>query len=146
VPKSKKDTSNSLYPVFEKIHRAKTEKSMVKILKDNEGNPAFKYVLKGGFDNVIEFVLPKGYPDTFEWPEEPTSSLNTEYVRFRYFVKGGPNMKMFQRESEFVDICKKIHQKEGELLIAMKDKKLGEKYKGLTKELVTTVFPDLIKQ
>jgi hypothetical protein len=44
----------------------------------------------------------------------------------------------------FLQILEGIHPKDADLLIAMKDKELAGRYKGVTKALVQEVWPNLI--
>lgn len=105
-------------------------------------------ILKGAFDDTIEFILPKGKPPINE--EEKRKYDKTHLVhetkKFRYFVKGGPGEQVnpLRREKMFIDILYRIDAKEVDLVCQMKDKELEGVYKGLTKKLVQEAFPGLI--
>ena len=62
-------------------------------------------------------------------------------------MKGGRGDKLtsVKRESMFIEVLESLHKNEAELVLAMKDKKLTGRYKGVTLKLVQDTFPDLIK-
>lgn len=105
-------------------------------------------ILKGAFDDTIEFILPKGVPpiDEEEKRKYDKTHLIQETKKFRYFVKGGPGEQVnpLRREKMFIDILYRIDSKEIDLVCKMKDKELEGVYKGLTKKLVQEAFPGLI--
>lgn len=105
-------------------------------------------VLKGAFDDTIEFILPKGRPpiDETEKRKYDKFHLVHETKKFRYFVKGGPGEQVnpLRREKMFIDILYRIDTKDADLICKMKDKELDGVYKGLTKKLVQEAFPGLI--
>ena len=105
-------------------------------------------ILKGAFDDTIEFILPKGVPpiDEEEKRKYDKTHLIQETKKFRYFVKGGPGEQVnpLRREKMFIDILYRIDSKEIALVCKMKDKELEGVYKGLTKKLVQEAFPGLI--
>lgn len=142
-----------IHEVLEKVAEAQTKQEKIEILRQNN-SLALRDVLRGAFDDMIEFILPKGAPP-FNVDDAPvgytSSSLQRQTKKFRYFVKGGPGEQVqpSRRERMFIEILESIHPKEAELIIRMKDKKLIETnkahYKGLTKNLVKEAFPNLIK-
>ena len=57
------------------------------------------------------------------------------------FLKGGNNtLSKTRKETLFIQILEGLHQTEAELLIAVKEKKLNNMYKGLTANLVKEAF------
>jgi len=46
----------------------------------------------------------------------------------------------------FITVLESLHPDEAELVIAMKDKKLTGRYKGITQKLIETTFPGLIQK
>ena len=46
----------------------------------------------------------------------------------------------------FIDCLESLHPDEAQLILYMKDKKLGGKYKGITKALVKEAFPTIISE
>lgn len=142
-----------IHEILEKAAEAATREEKSKILKDNN-SLALRDILKGSFDDSIEFILPKGKPP-YEEDDAPAgytrSSLFQQTKKFRYFAKGGPGEQIApaRREKMFIEVLEGIHPKEAELVINMKDKKLigpPSLYKGITKKLVSETFPGLISK
>ena len=75
--------------------------------------------------------------------DQGRSSIRKEYQKFYNFVKGGNDgLSSLRRETMFINILQGLHPFEAEILILVKDKKLGEKYK-ITKEIVAEAYPDI---
>lgn len=134
-----------VHEIIEKASAAKTKAEKIKILQEHSSNWALKDVLRGTFDDAVQWLLPGGKPP-YEPAEESTvpSNLLKHNRKFANFVKGGPGEKMpaFRREKMFIDILETIHPKDAELLCNMIDKK--QPAKGITKKLVQEAYPDLI--
>jgi len=143
-----------IHEILEKAAEASTKEEKIKILQENN-HLALRDVLRGGFDDSIEFLLPTGKPphgDPASFGYSKTSLYN-KTKQFKYFVKGGPgeNMQPAKREKLFIDILESVHPKEGELITMMKDKKFVKSnnsahYSGITKKLVQDTFPGLIRE
>lgn len=142
-----------IHEVLEKAAAAATREEKAQILKDNN-SLALRDVLKGSFDDTIEFILPIGTPP-YEEDDAPAgytrSSLFQQTKRFKYFAKGGPGERLpaARRERMFIEILESVHPKEAQLIIAMKDKKVAgppSMYRGITKKLVSEAFPGLIAE
>jgi hypothetical protein len=133
--------------VLELVSKTDSRKEKIKILRDHN-TLALRDVLKGALDDSVEFILPEGQPPIDEEEKEKYDKVKlvSETKKFRYFVKGGPGEQVnrVRREKMFIDILYRIDNKEVPMLCAMKDKKIGELYKGLTKKLVQEAFPGLI--
>jgi len=108
---------------------------------------ALRDVLKGSFDDQIQFLLPEGEP-----PYEPAdpksipSSLNKQSRKFRYFAVGGPGERMMKSKVEnmYIGLLEAIHPDDAELVIAMVNKQMTGKYRGLTKNVISEAFPNLL--
>lgn len=106
-------------------------------------------VLRGSFDDSIQWNLPLGKP-TYDGRLSreglSSSSLKLKIKIFHYFVKGGQGdaLKSAKRENMFLQILETIHPQDAELVIAMKDKKLETLYPGITRDLVKQTWPGLI--
>jgi len=140
---------STLHAVLEQVSGASTKAEKIEILK-RYNCMGLRDVLKGGFDDTIEFDLPKGVPpfttNTSNEGHTPTS-LEHNSVKLAYCVKGHPKsapLKAIVRERMFLEILEGIPKDEAELVIAMKEKKLGKRYKGLTKDVVMAAFPNLM--
>jgi len=134
----------NVYEVIELASKAKTKKDRISVLREHE-SWALKDLLRGTYDDLVQWSLPPGAP-----PYEPAaessvpSTLHNQHKKFKYFVKGlaGDQVQAFKRERMFIDMLEGIHPKDAELLILMKDKK--SLAKGITKKLVEEAFPKLI--
>lgn len=109
---------------------------------------ALRDVLKGAYDDTIQFIVPKGVPPyTPSRPESIPSNLKKQSAKFRFFIKGGPGEQLprVKVEQMFVKILEVVHPDDAVLMIKMKDKELEGFYKGITKKLVMEAFPGLIR-
>ena len=71
------------------------------------------------------------------------TTIRREAKHFYRFIKGGDDgLNNLRRESMFINILEGLHPLEAEIVIACKDKKLGEIYK-ITKEIVAEAYPDI---
>ena len=78
-----------VFEIFEKFELEKSRKKRIEILKQH-GIPAVRDILRGMFDDTLEFTLPKGKPPyTPNIPESIPSTLLKKHKEFGYFVKGG---------------------------------------------------------
>ena len=115
----------------------------------NNDSSALRGVLRGGLDPSVVFNLPVGDPDVekFNLSEGKPVALGLLLAFFPKIIKtNNPNPpQKHVVENEFLRMLRKVHPEEYDVLIRMKDGKLSEKYKGLTKKLVEDAFPDLIK-
>ena len=115
--------------VLSKAGELKTKKEKIEYLRTNNSLP-LRSILKGAFDSSVEFNLPKGEPpyrkDDAPKGFEP-SNLYKVQKRFKYFAKGGlgDGMSPVRREKMFIDGLESLHPDEAQLLLNMKDQKLG---------------------
>ena len=133
--------------VLELVAKTDSKKEKIEILRKHN-SLELRDILKGAFDDSVEFILPKGKPmiNEDEKRKYDKTHLVHETKKFRYFVKGGPGdqVNALRRERMFIDILYRIESKEADLVCKMKDKELNGVYKGLTKKLVEEAFPGLI--
>jgi len=133
--------------MLEAVAKAEARKEKLELLK-HFNCLELRDILKGAFDDTIEFTLPKGVPPINEDEKKnyDKTRLLSETKKFRYFVKGGPGdqVNRVRREKMFIDILYRIDSKEIPLICHMKDKTLDGVYKGVTKKLVQEAFPGLI--
>lgn len=136
-----------VFEVFDKLEQVKTEEERVNILKTNDMT-ALLDVLRGTFDNSIQWNLPEGAPPyTPALPESVPSTLLKQHQKFKYFVQGfkeSESLNKIRRERMFIDILESIHPKDAEILIAMINKKSPSE--SLTKKVVQEAFPGLIRK
>ena len=133
--------------ILDRVSSAKTRKEKIEILQTHN-HRGLRDVLKGAFDDTVEFNLPEGVPPYTPGSEHSYgSTLVKQSKKFKYFVKTPQNPKASPKiEQIFIKMLEGLHPGEAEILIWMKDKELGGKYKGLTKKLVSEAFPGLIVQ
>ena len=136
-----------LSEILTKVHGAKTKAQKIKILQD-EDCPALRQLCKWSFDPKIESELPSGTPPYIEndAPEGTEHTLlRTEGNGLWHYVKtnnksADPNLQSTVRERMFIRLLEGLHKDEAKLLIAVKDKKLHQVYKGLSTQVVTEAF------
>ena len=129
--------------ILEKVSKVKTKKEKVKLLQEYNHN-ALRMVIKSSFDPNIEWALPDGdVPYTRNDAPEGTehTSLSYESRKLYHFIKGGDNqINQNKREAMFVQMLEGLHESEAAVLVAAKDKKLHQMYKGLSKNVVVEAF------
>ena len=131
--------------VLQKVSNAKTKAAKINLLREHNSN-ALRKILIMNFDPSIESALPEGavpYKPNEAPPGTEHSQLSTEHRVLHYFVKGGADqLTQMKRESMFIQMCEGLHKDEAEVLCAVKDKRLGKKYR-ITKTVVTEAFPEI---
>ena len=71
------------------------------------------------------------------------SSIANEADKFYNFIQGGnPSLNAIKRELMFINILEGLHPREAEIVVLIKDKKTGERYK-ITKALVSDAYSDI---
>ena len=129
--------------ILEKVAKLKTKKEKVAFLQ-RYNTDALRMVIKSSFDPKIEWDLPEGSVPFMpnEAPEGTEHSmLITEARKLFHFIKGGnPKITRNKRESMFVQMLEGLHESEANLLVAAKDKKLHQLYKGLSLNVVREAF------
>ena len=129
--------------VLDKVHKAKTKAEKVAILIIND-NSSLRMVLKASFDPKIEWVIPTGEVP-YKKNDAPMGTehtvLQSEARKLWHFIKGADNdTPQAQKEKMFIQMCEGLCHSEAKLLIAAKDKKLHQVYKGLSKDVVKEAF------
>ena len=135
-----------VYEIFEEFSKASKKADKIAILKNNANNKAMMDILKGTFDERINWLIPTGKPPyTPNKPESTPSTLLKKYKDFVYFAAGGPGTRMpsFKREKLFITLLESIHANDALIVIDMINKKSS--VKGLTKKLVLETFPGWVQ-
>jgi len=127
-----------------KINNAKDKPRKLKVLKDHD-SVALRQILKGAFDPKIEWLLPKGDDIPFEKNDAPIGTEHTmlqqEAKRLYLFTKGGDNtISQNKRETLFIQMLEGLSAGEAEFLVTVVNKKINNKYKGFTGNLVKEAF------
>ena len=149
MPTTSLENSNSrllISEILRKVSNAKTKKEKVDLLKKHNST-ALRQLMVINFDESIVSELPEG-----EVPYTPNDApvgtdhtrLETEYKGLYRFFKGGdPRLKSLKRESMFVQLLEGLCAEEAELLCLVKDGKLGDKYKRITKAVISEAYPSI---
>ena len=129
--------------ILDKVHKAKTKSQKVEILQRYDTS-SLRMLLKASFDPTKEWVIPTGeVPYTKNDAPMGTEHtvLQSEARKLWHFIKGADNdTSQAQKENMFIQMCEGLHESEAELLIAAKDKRLHQVYKGLSKDVVREAF------
>jgi hypothetical protein len=138
------DTYTPLFSeVLDKVAKLKTKDAKIEHLR-KYNTDALRMVIKSSFDPKIEWSLPEGeVPYTpAEVPEGTEHNVLAHEARKLYhFIKGGnPQITQNKREAMFVQMLEGLHEDEAKLLVAAKDKKLHQVYKGLSANVVKAAF------
>ncbi len=129
--------------ILEKVSKVKTKQEKVSLLKEYN-HDALRMVIKSSFDPKIVWALPDGDVPYIrnEAPEGTEhTSLSYESRKLYHFIKGGNNqINQNKREAMFVQLLEGLHESEAAVLVAAKDKKLHQVYKGLSSNVVKEAF------
>ena len=129
--------------VLDKVHKAKTKGQKIQILKEYN-TEALRMIIKSSFDPKIEWAMPEGkvpYTPNDAPAGTEHSVLAFESKKLWHFIKGADNATpQHKKEQMFIQMLEGLHQSEADLLIAAKDKKLHQIYKGLSEPVVKEAF------
>lgn len=134
-----------VFEILEEFEKATNKAQRKEVLLKYSDVNALLDILRGTFDDALEFNLPKGRPPyTPNLPESVPSSLHRKHRDFGYFVKGAvaDSMPAWKRERKFIEMLESVHPADAELVLSMVEKKSPVKF--LTKKLVQEAFPKLI--
>ena len=149
MPTKSLDNSNSrllISEILRKVSNAKTKKEKVDLLRKHNST-ALRQLLIINFDESIISELPEG-----DVPYTPNDApVGTDHTRleqeyrglYRFFKGGDPRIKALKRETLFVQLLEGLSSEEAELLVLCKDGRLNEKYKRITKAVVSEAFPQI---
>ena len=141
------DTAGSSAPlmheILTKVNNAQDKPAKIAVLRKHDSVP-LRQVLKGAFDPNIIWDLPEGTPP-FNRNDAPAgtehTSLHTEARRLWHFVKGADdNLKQSKKEMMFIQLLEGLQEDDADLMIAVKEKSLNKRYKGLTDAVVKEAF------
>ena len=123
--------------------RSKAEK--IECLKQNE-SWALKDILRGTYDDAVQWLIPEGTPPYTPNKEESTpSNLIRQNTQFRYLVDSpdARNVLKAKRENIYIRLLESIHPLDAEIVINMVSKKA---IKGISKAIVQEAYPGLIQK
>ena len=125
------------------VNNAKVKNKKIEVLRKYKSN-ALKMVLKSSFDPKIVWRIPDGdVPFVKNDAPEGTehTRLEQEAGKLYHFIKGGNDrLPQLKCETMFIQMLEGLQENEAEVLISAKDKKLHQKFKGLSKQVVQEAF------
>jgi len=131
--------------VLQKVSNAKTKAEKINLLHEHN-TAALRSLLIANFDESVISLLPEG-----EVPFTPNDApkgtehtvLEQEYRKLYLFFKGGnSSINSTTRENLFIQLLEGLQEEEANLLVLVKDKSLGRKYK-ITRACVEEAFPQI---
>ncbi len=136
-------TEPTVHEIFTLINNAKIKSEKIAILKKHD-TQAMRQLIKAAFDPKIEFDLPEGTPP-FIRNEAPAGTEHTSLFyaskKLWRFVKGGDTtINKLAKEKMFLGLLESLQEKDADVLIGIKDKKLNNMYKGLTASVAKEAF------
>ena len=141
------ESGRAVPPLFSeiatKINNAKDKPKKLKVLQEHDSVP-LRQVLKGAFDPNIEWLLPQG-DVPFKRNDAPIGTehtlLSQEAKRLYLFTKGGDSsLSNTKRETLFIQLLEGLSAEEADFLVTVVNKKINNKYKGFTANLVREAF------
>ena len=131
--------------ILRKVSNAKTKAEKVSLLRKHNSN-ALRQLMIINFDDSVICELPEG-----DVPYTPNDApvgtdhtrLESEYKGVYRFFKGGAKLPGLKRESMFVQLLEGLSAEEAELLVLVKDGRMNDKYKRITKAVVSEAFPSI---
>ena len=135
-----------LSEILRKVSNAKTKEEKVALLRKHN-SVALRQLLIINFDESVISMLPEG--DVPYTPNDAPagtdhSRLEQEYRGLYRFFKGGADkLPALKRESMFVQLLEGLAAEEAELLVLVKDGRMNDKYKRITKAVVQEAFPSI---
>jgi len=137
--------TREVYEVFEEFSKTKARKDKIAVLQ-KYSTACLKDVLRGIFDDRVQWNLPEGEPPYNPQREESVpSTLLKQHMNFKYLVRGiktADELPPFKREKIFIDMLETVHPEDAKVLVSMINKK--SPVKGLTKKIVQEAYPKLI--
>ena len=136
-----------VFEIFEEYKKAGSREDRLEVLKKYSNHYAFRDILRGTFDDSLEFNLPEGRPPfTPNKPESAPTTLLKKHKEFGLYVSGGngDSLPAYKRESKFIQLLEGIHPEDAEYVLKMVAKKPPVRY--ITKKIVQEAFPNLIRE
>ena len=147
MPKTLENSNSRLLisEILRKVSNAKTKKEKIGILRENN-SPALRMLMIWNFDDSAKSAIPEG--DVPYTPNDAPAGtdhtrLEQEYRGFYRFLVGGARLSSLKRETMFVQLLEGLHKDEAELLCLIKDGKMNDKYKRITKAVISEAFPSI---
>ena len=135
-----------VFEILERFENITSKNERVAYLRE-QSIPALKDVVRGCFDESLEFLLPAGTPPyTPNRPESTPSTLKKLHRQFGDFVRGARSagMEQYKIERQFILVLESIHPSDAIVVLKMINKEQPAKF--LTRNLAEEVWPGLIKE
>lgn len=135
------------YEFLDKIEKA-TGDDKKRLLREYGARPPLNFLLSMNYNSSIVFGIPSGTPPYRR--DEAThadlfSPLASQIPRMKNCLKSNTHIPRMKKEHVFIQLMEAINPKEGDILVACKDRALTELYPTITRELVQSVFPAYVK-
>ena len=137
----------NLYEFLKEVNDAPSKAERVRMLQAFNVKP-LKTMLQLAFDKNIQLDVPEGAPPFKRDEREPIGMSSTDLMnetrRLARTAVGTTDINKVRKETIFVQILEGIHYTEADLVIACKDKKLGDMFPNVTREVVRKAFPSIL--
>ena len=133
-----------LHEIATKVNNAKDKPRKLKVLQEHD-SVSLRQILKGAFDPKIKWLLPVDADIPYTKNDAPVGTehtiLSQEAKRLYLFTEGGDSaLSNNKRETLFIQMLEGLCADEAEFLVAVVQKKINNKYKGFTGNLVKEAF------
>ena len=132
--------------VLQKVSNAKTKAEKIKLLQDHNSD-ALRTILIINFDESVVSMLPEGSvpykPNEAPKGTEHTLLEKEHRLLFNFFKGGNDSLSQTRREMVFIQMLEGLHADEAEVIVLVKDKKLTDKYKRITFNVIQEAFPNI---
>ena len=145
IKRPNRHTVKHPFEIFEAVQACTKQADRVKILQENESYE-LKTILQAAFRKDIVFELPQGAPPYTPSPNPAgvmSSPLRKQIDVLALLVAGNNKWNKMKKEMAFIRLLENVHEKDAEIIVAMKDKKLTSLYSTLTSSLVKKAFANL---
>lgn len=135
-----------IYEILDAVNHEKDPNEKIKILQNNDSR-GLRYVLQAAYDNNVISLLPEGEPP-FTPNKNPDTAVDINDIadQLTQFFKFGPIIKSaIKRENKFISLLSAVHPRDADVLVRMKDRKIQNRYKGVTKVAVAAFLSDTVK-
>ena len=99
--------NKEIFEIFDEFEEAKNKSERKAVLLKYGELAALRDVLRGTFDDALQFTLPEGKPPyTPNKPESVPSTLLKQHQTFGMFVRGGPGDQLpkYKVENKFIKL------------------------------------------
>jgi hypothetical protein len=137
--------SSLVHEILSEVSALRTKKEKIQLLQQMN-SLHLRNILRGAFDETIQWDLPEGTPPVTINDQTPRS-VHKISDQLKYFVTGGPGAKLMtaKKQRMFISFLEQLHSKDVAVIIAMKDKKMTELFPGLKRDVVNEAFPGLLR-